>query len=342
MKPKLIHETDLFHPHGDPDDHFDLSSVYSLAYCNNLDIENIIIDYPPPHREGDPALIAVGQLNYITGLDVPVTIGTPLKMRSRDDKLPDAESRQLCAINKIINILKTAEEPVIISIVGACHDIAVAGKRAPELFRQKCAGIYLNAGTGCQEDKEEAELEYNVKLNAAAFAAIFDMPCPVYWLPCYHSIPKAGMPDIGEFGTMYPFQQKEIFQSLSPRMKNYFIYMLQKSYDPKWLRYLEKEPDRELVRTFGDMTRRMWSTAAFLHIVGKSVNQAGKIVSLDNTSEKPVFSFEPIHISCSDLGVTKWEFDASSIDRYIFRVNNLEKYKEAMTKALAELLSQLP
>jgi len=28
----LIHCTDLFHPHGDPDDHFDQACVFSLGY----------------------------------------------------------------------------------------------------------------------------------------------------------------------------------------------------------------------------------------------------------------------------------------------------------------------
>lgn len=31
MPHPLIHQTDLFHPHGDPDDHFDLATVFALA-----------------------------------------------------------------------------------------------------------------------------------------------------------------------------------------------------------------------------------------------------------------------------------------------------------------------
>ena len=29
--PKLIHITDLYHPHEDPDDHFDLAQIFALA-----------------------------------------------------------------------------------------------------------------------------------------------------------------------------------------------------------------------------------------------------------------------------------------------------------------------
>ena len=30
MKPYLVHMTDIFHPHGDPDDHYDLALVFAL------------------------------------------------------------------------------------------------------------------------------------------------------------------------------------------------------------------------------------------------------------------------------------------------------------------------
>ncbi|MBF8248897.1 MAG: hypothetical protein HW374_1697, partial [Bacteroidetes bacterium] len=33
---------------------------------------------------------------------------------------------------------------------------------------------------------EKKELEYNVKLDLVSYAAIFDVPSPVYWLPCWH------------------------------------------------------------------------------------------------------------------------------------------------------------
>jgi hypothetical protein len=48
----LIHVTDLFHPHGDPDDHFDLASVYALALQGRFDLRGIVIDYPPGFRAG--------------------------------------------------------------------------------------------------------------------------------------------------------------------------------------------------------------------------------------------------------------------------------------------------
>ena len=74
--PPLIHCTDLFHPHGDPDDHFDLACVFSLAHRDSIELKGVGIDYPPDFRAGDPDLMAVAQLNRICGMNVPTFIGS--------------------------------------------------------------------------------------------------------------------------------------------------------------------------------------------------------------------------------------------------------------------------
>jgi hypothetical protein len=342
MTIRLIHETDLFHPHGDPDDHFDLACVYALAYKGDIELSQIVIDYPPAHRMGDPDVIGIGQMNYITGMNVPVAIGTPIRMCSRNDMQPEASVTDHNAINRVLNILRTSSEKVAITVVGACHDIAIAGKKEPELFRKKCAAIYLNAGSGAPQHNAGDELEYNVKLNTLAFAAIFDLPCPIYWLPCYHKVPTKGeYGEVGEFGTMYRFRQNEILHHLSPRVKNYFLYMLSKSTEPKWLRYLEWETDEGLLEEFGLMYRRAWSTASFLHAAEKTVTLDGDIVDLNVAGKNMVYTFEPIRVSCSDEGITTWEYDNKINGRYIFRVNDTEKYAAAMTKAMRDLLKTL-
>ena len=63
---RLVHQTDLFHPHGDPDDHWDLASVYALAMRGAFDLRGVMLDYPPDHRAGDPATLAMAQLGFIT------------------------------------------------------------------------------------------------------------------------------------------------------------------------------------------------------------------------------------------------------------------------------------
>src|SRR4029077_13932617 len=45
LKP-LIHVTDLFRPHNDPDDHWDLATGYALARHGDLDLVGVLTDNP--------------------------------------------------------------------------------------------------------------------------------------------------------------------------------------------------------------------------------------------------------------------------------------------------------
>lgn len=56
-KTRHIHMTDIFHPHGDPDDHYDLALVFALHKAGLLNVERILMDYPPAHRVGGPGAL---------------------------------------------------------------------------------------------------------------------------------------------------------------------------------------------------------------------------------------------------------------------------------------------
>ena len=73
----MLHVTDLYRPHEDPDDHWDLSCVYALAYSRAVDLRGVVIDHSLElhDRTHDPDVISVAQLNYLTSLNVPVGIG---------------------------------------------------------------------------------------------------------------------------------------------------------------------------------------------------------------------------------------------------------------------------
>ena len=195
MKPYLVHMTDIFHPHGDPDDHYDLAAAFALHKLGYLELGRVICDYPPPHRVGDPALCAIAQLNEITGSDVRSCVAP---------KDPNAQARL------IADILSDADRKVSFSVVGTTEHIAGAIRLAPELFAKKCAAIYLAAGTGIETPG--GILEYNVRLHPSAFTTVLNAPCPVYWAPCYHTlVPGEGRIEKGgEYGSVYCIRQKEL------------------------------------------------------------------------------------------------------------------------------------
>jgi len=338
MKVSLLHQTDLFRPHNDPDDHFDLACVYALAYQNQIDLKGILIDYPPDHKNGDPDLMSIGQMNFITGLNVPFAVGSSQSM-----KFQIKENSVDAGAQFVIDVLKNSIEPVVITIVGSSRDIAFAGKRETKLFAEKCAAIYLNAGTGSNESIGERELEYNVGLDPEAYTSIFQLPCPVYWLPCFgeYLTPTSELKTL-EFGTYYKFKQGEILSFLSDKMQKFFIFMLSKSNCPNWLRYLDQPKDEEALSLFCEMYRNMWNTASFLHAIGKTVTKDGEIVDIEKEQKNAIFDFEPIHVTCYENGLVKWNIDKNSKDRFLFRVLDIENYQSATTKALKSLLKLLP
>ena len=67
----VLHATDLFRPHMDPDDHWDLACVYALAHLGEIDLKAVVIDFPPKNR--DPDVAAIAQLNYTIDVNAPTT-----------------------------------------------------------------------------------------------------------------------------------------------------------------------------------------------------------------------------------------------------------------------------
>lgn len=337
MPHTLIHQTDLFHPHGDPDDHWDLACVFALAKAGAVKLGGVLIDYPPEHRAGDPATLAVAQLAHCHGMPgIPVVIGSRQTLAHRRDGLEACAPSDRAAGDWLIRALQKARAPVAVTIVGSCIDVASAAVRAPGLFREKCRALYLNSGSAFPG--VEGKLEYNVVLNRAAYAATFDIPCPVYWCPCWHATETRAT---GRHGTWYRFTQGDVLQSLSPQMQNYFLYALSRSTDPQWLRYLELPVDPELYAQHAAKERNMWSTASFFHAAGLTVTMDGNVVPLDDATD-PLYTFEPVAITCDDNGATAWQpaAEPGSPERRIFTLHAPERYTEAMTTALWRLLSE--
>lgn len=339
----VIHVTDLHRPHIDPDDHWDLACVYALAYRGDIELKGVVIDYPPADRpDRNPDIAAVAQMNRITQLAVPVAVGTPHPMKSRDDAQPYASAGDHQGVRMVLDILRTSERPVIINVIGDSRTIGVAGRKAPQLFARKCAGIYLNAGTGAPQKPANARLEYNVTLDAPAYEAIFELPCPVYWMPCFETLDTEDHRRVREFGTYYRFRQGDILPHLSRRVRNYFAYMFGHKMDHGWLRALESEPDEALLAKVAIQDRNMWCTAGFFHAAGYAITPDGATVKLGKDSEAGVLSFDPIQVTSNVGGQTQWIPDPGSTQRFIFHVRDTDKYESAVTKAMKALLLTLP
>ena len=339
---KLIHITDLYHPHNDPDDHFDLAQIYALVKSGEIELCQIIIDYPTESAEGDPALCAAAQLNELVGKLIPAAVGTDVqKYRGKPELWKDAPAADVKAPDRIIEILRSSDEPVYITIVGGCLDTAIALVRAPEVFREKCAGIVLNAGSSVNT----AQKEWNVALGCREYAEIFRAPCPVFWNPCFDDLTDYAA-DRGVYKTFWKFRMREVFDRIGDPLRAYFLYMLTRTSDPAYLRYLRKPVDPVLLAEWGEKERNMWCTGSIFDIAGLTVSLDGSVLKKEACSD-PLFSYESISVTCDETGVTTWktvsngENEKSRAKRYIFKIHDEKRYPSVMTEGLARTLGVL-
>jgi hypothetical protein len=346
----MIHVTDLFRPHDDPDDHWDLACVYSLAVQGNVDLRGILIDHPKPERQNDPDVLAVAQLNYLTGKAVPVMVGAPRWIEPAALAKGESES-DLRGVRVMLEIMRNAPAPVVINILGSCRDVALAGQMEPDLFAQKCRAVYLNAGSGTPDESKARQLEWNVGLDPRGYASIFDLPCPIYWMPCFEEV-RSKPGDLfrpAEYGTFYRFRQGDVLPHLSAGMQSFFAYAFEHGrfiprqtpgeLRPNWLQVLKAGPQPERMNRLNEMDRNMWCTGGFLHAVGMTVSREGKIVPVADATN-PVFTFDPIKVSCTHDGVTRWSKGTTETNRFLFHVQDIDRYPTAMASALRSLLSE--
>ncbi|MBN1589912.1 MAG: hypothetical protein JW888_10390 [Pirellulales bacterium] len=346
----VVHITDLFRPHDDPDDHWDLATQYALAARGDTRLVAVLIDGPRRNRAKDPDILAVAQLNHITGLSVPALAGAPDTFPFDADMKDPAvrNSIELAGIRALHRLLRESPDPVVITVTGWCRDLIILSRFDPELFAEKCAGVYLNAGLGAPDPAEQTKMNWNVALDPPSYIESFSLRIPIYWLPCYHAPGCVRLGPDARYGSLYEFRQGEVLRELSDPMRNYFLSMFRDGGKgpgrADWLTTLYQKPDEELLEPEAKRTRRMWCTAGMLHMVGKTVLPDGTIAPLDKAGEREVYAFRPIRVKCDRLGRTSWTFGEpakAEADRFIFEVRDTENYRDAMGKALRCLILEL-
>lgn len=248
----IIHSTDLFHPHADPDDHYDLACLFALS---ELDVRGIILDLGETQakRPGRPP---IEQMLQITGRQCPAAIGLSRALRTPTDPALDEPAEFQAGIRLILDVLRQSLEPVILHTAGSCRDVAAAFNREPDLLREKVRAVYLNIGRGPNEPQDEC----NVAYDPVAFRRLLQSGLPVYWCPCFG---KDG------FETLYTVDQTAVVGACAPAVQNFFTYCLTKSDAPP-LPFLASGP-----HPLPTGERAMWCTAPLLHAAGRGIYQRG-------------------------------------------------------------------
>ena len=302
----VLYTTHFFHPHSDPDDHYDMMTLFAMPA---FDIRGIVLDRGEKGvgREGVWPLM---QAMHLTGREVPYAAGLIANLQSPEDTARTRHPLEQGGIALILKTLRTAEEPVTVFVTGSLRDVAAAYNREPQLFEEKVGRLYVNAGS------THDQVEWNVGLDLHAYLRIMRSGLPVYWAPCFG---KDG------YQTYWKFTQGEVFEALSPPMKSFFLYMLGKlplrQVDP--IAYLGHTPGPALLAEFAPKERNMWCTGPFLHAAGRETRTCG---------------FEAIPVTFLDNGLVRIGGGEQARPVKTFHVRRPKQYPDEMRAALVELL----
>lgn len=326
----VIYSTDLFHPHDDPDDHFDLATIFAIR---ELEVRAVILDLGERQR-AKPGRIPLGQMLALTGAAVPYAAGLSTSLNSPAGTGRDQPSADQSGVELLIKTLRSSSRPVTVITAGSLRDVAAAFNREPALLREKIGRLYVNVGNA------DGGSEWNVGLDVHAYVAVMRSGLPIYWCPC--------QPFRDPRSTFWEFEHAEVLDRAPAPLQNFFIYALQvvppDLIDPLDALGMDLRPWRRLV---WKMRRQMWCTAPFLHAAG-----LGLVATADGGYEprtKPasdeaadeLFTFVPARVEIDDGGRTRAVADGSP-NMHVFRIRHPEHYEQAMTRWLALLFERFP
>lgn len=332
----VIYCSDLFHPHDDPDDHFDIACLYSIS---EFEIKAIILDQGRKQKS-KPGSIPVSQLNYITGRDIPCAVGLSDELKSpQDTGLWQAAEFQAGA-ELIIKILKTSKTPVSIIAVGSLRDVAACYNRSPDLFKAKVDRLFIFIG----EASARGHIEYNVGLDKQAYIRIMNSGLPVYWIPCF----DGGVWQNKGRASFWKASHKDLLGNVSDRVMNYFIYALLKKSEKASVKFPDNAIDSKEKSEVLSMTRNLWCSAVFPYIAGrKYIREGNKFTTVPKSASCPEeqevrpFDFEEVSVFVDERAEVFYEQTDRAVNLRQFRILQAGIYSDLMTSVTAQLLFRL-
>jgi len=342
----VLYSTDLHHPHVDPDDHFDLATLFSLP---ELDVRGIVLDCGS-HQLKAPGSIPIKQMLHLTGRQVPFAIGLGRALRSPDDdgrNQPDEFQR---GVRLILDLLRDSPEPVTVFTTGSLRDLAAAFNRQPELLRGKIARLYINIGNPAA-GADSRQWEYNVKLDRGAYCCIMRSGLPIYWCPCF----DGGIWQRGRHGTYWKFVHAQVLETAPRQLQNWFLYALTKPKDVDPGGFLTMRQDPNARARVWKMSRNMWCTGPLLHAAERRVylRRKGDYVALPPERARQqglaetaveIYGFVPVRLAatCDEDGTVhvSMEVRPKEPNGFVFKSNS-DDYEKILTSCLKNLLMDL-
>lgn len=330
----MVYATDLFHPHDDPDDHFDLATVLAMP---ELDVKAILLDLGAK-QEKKPGRIPLEQMFKLTGRRAPYGTGLSKKLESPEDKGLDQPKADQAAVELLLKTLRESPEPVVMVTAGSIRDTCAAFNRDPELLRAKLDKLYINIGSLL-----ETQGEWNELLDPQAYIGLMRSGLPIYWCPC--------RPIDQNRTSHWKFRHGEVLDGVPPGLLNWFIYALQtvrpEEIDPMAALTMDLRPWRH---TLMGHPRSMWCTGSLIHAAGRRVYRVGdRWVAAASPppggEAADVFTFAPIHVDINDVNGrarTTWSDRTSDPNMHLYKVIDSMNHEAALKSCLRDLFLHFP
>jgi hypothetical protein len=330
----VIYCTDLFHPHDDPDDHFDIATIYAIP---EFDINGIILDQGRK-QDKKPGKIPVEQLNHLTGRSIPWANGLADPLKNPGDKAADQDAEYQRGVELILDTLERSKEPVTIITVGSVRDVAAALNREPDLFRRKVAKLVMFIG-----DAQSAFQEYNVKLDPNAYIRVMNSGLPIWWVPCFDGGPRQNEGN----ASFWQANHADLLRNVSSRVMKYFIYALERE-TANHIEYLGQQVDDQARQRVLSGKRNLWCSAVFTEIADRSIVQRdGEWLAVPAGAVKhdaevvEVFTYVPVWLFVDSQTNVVYGEESRSHKVNRFQVVNKELYPNVMTSVTNRLLRDL-
>jgi hypothetical protein len=335
----VIFSTDLFHPHDDPDDHFDSATLFAMP---EFDLKCVILDQGKKQLKKSGGHV-IDQLNYITGKHIPYATGLSDTLLNPLDKgLTQAEDQQ-AGVNMILQTLKNSVQPVHIIIVGSLRDVTAAYNRDSSLFKRKVARLHVFAGEASDTTKN---IEYNVNVDRHAYTRLMQSSLPINWIPCFDG---ALWTNFGN-GSFWNATHADLLSKSHDITKKFMLYMLDRKEGVNYKRYFEESLDESSAAIHLPKLRALWGAAVFSYIAGRSIiYRNGDYMSLPaNENKRPgdiivkPFDFKHTSVRFNDKGKAIYGIGENyHLLRKFFLLVSYAEYRKIMTSVTAYQLGEL-
>jgi pyrimidine-specific ribonucleoside hydrolase len=365
----VIDCTDLYHPHQDVGDNFDIVAAYALP---EIDLRAVILDVTNRFREPscraagfdvgggprEPGIIPLTQMNYIFGRTVAFAPSPFMQMRSPDDRMLDLPRFEQAGVELLLLTLRDSSEPVEILIFCSARTVAVAFNREPELLRRKVKRIHLSAGTTSGElfdvDWSRGERkplaagspgyrEWNVELDVHAFAGLLRSGLPLALYPCASD---RGPFSLHRHNSFYALNSMRFVRRMQPKLRSYLAYAFNRGLRHDFLRAMDQDPAAEVLDAIDAIARHnVWETAVWLEVSGRKlihrpgigyrIVEAAAVTAADRVLQNDQ---TPCRIEVRDDGRFDFELTDQETGVTIYdRGTNVEENERAFQDALPEL-----